>query len=161
MLLIRVYEKWHGIYFLGDHFRAVVRGRKLCVLIIVHLGSAFVGLCYFYQVCGKQLLFLVLRRRRDYLSWGYWCPYWCHWPGWGYTSGRRYLPTIPLSWLFPGNIWPDRVPWQFLTIWSGFPPLCVIITLSLCKRKVCLTSVIWFSFFRWFLFLKLYPDRVH
>ena len=60
MLLLRVYELWHGIYFLGDHFSAVARGRKLCVLIFVCLGSAFVGLYCFIQVCGRQLIFLVL-----------------------------------------------------------------------------------------------------
>ena len=68
MLLLRIYEQWHGIYFLGDHFRAVARGRKLCVLILVYFGSAFVGICRFILVCGRQLLFLVLCRRCDWLS---------------------------------------------------------------------------------------------
>ena len=47
MLLLRVYEQWYGISFPGDHFRAVARGRKLCVLVLIYLGSAFVGLCLF------------------------------------------------------------------------------------------------------------------
>ena len=59
MLLLRVYKQCRGISFLGDHFSAVARGRKLCILIIVYLGSAFVGLCCFVLVCGRQLLFLV------------------------------------------------------------------------------------------------------
>ena len=28
MLLLRVYEQWRGISFLGDHFSAVARGRS-------------------------------------------------------------------------------------------------------------------------------------
>ena len=67
MLMLRVYEQWSGIYFLGDHFSAVVRGRKLCVLILVYLGSAFVGLCCVVLVCDRQLLFMVLCRRRYWL----------------------------------------------------------------------------------------------
>ena len=51
--------------FLGDHFSAVVRGRKLCVLIFVYFGSSFVVLCHFFLVFGRQLLFLVFFRRRD------------------------------------------------------------------------------------------------
>ena len=49
MLLLRVYEQWRGISFLGDHFSAVARGRKFCVLILVCLGSALVGLCRFFR----------------------------------------------------------------------------------------------------------------
>ena len=44
MLLLRVYEQWCGISFLGDHFSAVAKVRKLCVLILVFLGLAFVVL---------------------------------------------------------------------------------------------------------------------
>ena len=47
MLLLRVYEQWRGISFLGDHFSVVERERKLCVLILVDLFSAFLGLCRF------------------------------------------------------------------------------------------------------------------
>ena len=54
MLLLRVYEQWRGISFLGDHFTAVSRGRKLCILILVYLGSSFVGLCRFFQVRGRN-----------------------------------------------------------------------------------------------------------
>ena len=68
MFLIRVYEQWHGISFLGENFSAVVRGRKLCVIILVYLGSAFVGLCRLVLVCGRKLIFLVLFRKRDCLS---------------------------------------------------------------------------------------------
>ena len=68
MLLLRLYEQWCGIYFLGDHFSAVVRGEKLCVIILVCLGSASVGLFCFVQVYGRQLLFLVFCRRRDCFS---------------------------------------------------------------------------------------------
>ena len=65
MLLLRVYEQWRGISFLGVSFRAVAREKKLSVLILVCFGSAFVGLCRFFQVCGRQLLFLVLCIRSD------------------------------------------------------------------------------------------------
>ena len=152
MLLLRVYEQWRGISFLGDHFSAVARGRKLCVLIFVYLGSAFVGMCCFVQVCGGKLIFLVLCRRRDCLSWGYWCPCWDHWSGCGYTAGRRFFPIIPWSWFFMGTLWPDRVPWQTLTVCIGCPPLCVRIPVSLRQRKVCLPLVNWLSFVRWFFF---------
>ena len=141
MLMLIVYEQWRGISFLGDHFSAVARGRKLCVLIIVCLGSAFVGLCQVFQVCGRRLLFLVLCIRRDYLSWGYWCPCWGHLPGCGYTAGWRYLTIVSWSWFFTGTIWPNRVPWQTLIVWSGCPPLCVRIPVSLPERKVCLPLV--------------------
>ena len=60
MLLLRVYDQWHGISFLGDYFSAVARGRKLYVVVLVCLGPAFVGLCRRVLVCGRQLLFLVL-----------------------------------------------------------------------------------------------------
>ena len=45
MLMLRVYEQWCGISLLGDHFIAVARGRKLCVLILICLVSSFVGIC--------------------------------------------------------------------------------------------------------------------
>ena len=148
MLLLRVYEQWRGISFLGDHFSAVARGRKFCVIILVYLGASIVVLCRCVLVCGRQLLFLVFFIKCDCLSWGYWCPCWFHWPGCGFTSGRRCFPIVPWSWLFPGTIWPDRVPWQTLTKWSGFPPICVRIPFSR-QRKVFLTSVIWLSCERW------------
>ena len=68
MFLLRGYEQWHGIFFLVDHLSAVERGKKLFVVILVYLGSAFVGLCSFFLVCGRQLIFLVLCRRHDFLS---------------------------------------------------------------------------------------------
>ena len=68
MLLLRDYEKWRGISFLGDHFSAVTRVRKLYVIVLVYLGSAFVGLCRRVLVCGRQIIFLVLCRNRDCLS---------------------------------------------------------------------------------------------
>ena len=71
MLLLRVYEQWSGISFLGDHFGVVARGRELCVLIFVYLGFAFVGLCFSALLCGRQLIFLVLCRIRDWFSLGY------------------------------------------------------------------------------------------
>ena len=70
MLLLRVYEQWHGISFLGDHFRVVERGRKLCVIIIIYLGSAFLSLCHRVLVCGRQLIFLVLCRKRIFFHEG-------------------------------------------------------------------------------------------
>ena len=70
MLMLRLYEKWRGIYFLRDHFSAVARGRKLCVLILVYLVSAFVGLFRVVHVWGRRLLFLVLCRRRDFFHEG-------------------------------------------------------------------------------------------
>ena len=161
MLLLRVYENWRCISFLGDHFRVVARGRKLYVIVLVCLGLYFVGMCRRVLVCGRQLLFLVLCRKRDCLSWGYWCPCWGHWTGCVYTAGRRCLPIVPRSRLFPGTLWTDIVTWQTLEKWSGWPRLCVKIPVSLCQRKLCLTSGIWFSCERWLLFLKLYPDRVY
>ena len=160
MMLPRVYKQWLGISLLGDHFCEVLRGRKLYVIILVYLVAVFVGLCLRVLVCGRKLLFLVLFRNCHCLSWGYWCPCWGHWPGCGYTAGRRCFPIVPLSWLFLGTLWPDRIPWKNLTKWSGFPPLCVRIPVSLRQRKVCLTSVTWLSCERWF-FWKIYPDRVH
>ena len=65
MFLLRVYEQWRVIYLLGDHFSAVARGNKSCVLILVYIVSAFVGLFRFVLVCCRQLIFLVLCRRRD------------------------------------------------------------------------------------------------
>ena len=157
MLLLRLYEQWRGIYFLGYHFSVVSRGRKLCVPILIYLGSAFVGMCQFVLVCGRQLMFLILCRRRDWVSWGYWCPCWGHWPGCGYTAGRRCFTIIPWSWLFLVTLWPDRVPWKTLTEWSGWPHLCVRIPVSLRQRKVCLPLVIWLSFERWLLFFEALP----
>ena len=160
MLLLILYEQWRGISFFGDHFSALERGRKLCVIILVYLGPAFVGMCCCVLVCGRQLLFLVLCINRDCLLWGYWFPFWGHWPGFGYTAKRRCLPIVPGSWLFPGTAFTNRVPWQTLNKWSGCPSRCVRISVSLRQSKVCLTSGIWLSCERWF-FLHLYPDRVH
>ena len=44
MLLLIVYDQRSGIYFHGDHFGALERGSKLCVIIFVYLGLAFVFL---------------------------------------------------------------------------------------------------------------------
>ena len=144
MLMLIVYEQWRGISFLGSHFSAVERGRKLCILILVCVVSAFLGLCWVVQVCCRRLIFLVLCRRSGYLSWGYWCPCWGHWPGCGYTVGKRSLTNVPWSWLFLGTIYPGRVPWWTLTVWSGCPPICVRIPVFLQKRKVCLPLVNFF-----------------
>ena len=141
MLMLRLYEQWHGISFLRDHFSSVARGRKLCVPISVSLVSAFMVLCWVVQVCVRRLLFLILHRRRDYLSWGYWWTCWGHWPRCGYTAGRHCLPIVPWSWLFPGTLWQDRFPWQTMNVWSGCPRLCVIIPVSILQRKVCLPLV--------------------
>ena len=150
MLLLRVYEQWYGISFFGDHFSAVARGGKLYVIILVCLGSAYVGLCRLVLVCDRQLIFMVLCRKIDCLSWGYWCPCWGRWPGWRYTAGRRCLPIVPWSWLFSGTLWPDKVPWQTLTEYSGCPPICLRTPVSLLQSKVCLTLGIWLSCERWF-----------
>ena len=106
------------------------------------------------MVCGRQLIFMVLCINRDCLSWGYWCPWWGHWHGCGYTEGSRCLPIFPWSWFFPGTLWLYIVTWKNLTKWSGLPPLCVRIPVSLFQSKVCLTSVIWSSFERWLFFLS-------
>ena len=71
MLVLRVYEQWRVISFLGDNFSAVERGRKLCVIILVYLGSAFVGMCRCVLACGRQLLFMIWCRNHDWLSLGY------------------------------------------------------------------------------------------
>ena len=42
----------------------------MCVLILVYLGSDFVGLCRFVLVCGIQLLFMVLCRNRYFCQKG-------------------------------------------------------------------------------------------
>ena len=57
MLMLRVYDNWRSIYFLGDHLIKVSRGRKFCVLILVYLGSAFVGLCSFSRCVVDNLYF--------------------------------------------------------------------------------------------------------
>ena len=53
MLLLRGYEQWRGINFLGDYFSAVAKGKKLYVILLVCLGSAFVVLCSRILVCGR------------------------------------------------------------------------------------------------------------
>ena len=68
MLQLIVYDQWSGIFFLGDHFNAVARGRKFYVIVLVCLGSAFVSLCRRVLVCGRQLISLVLCKNRDFLS---------------------------------------------------------------------------------------------
>ena len=108
-------------------------------------------------MCVRRLLFLVLCRRCDCLSWGYWCPCWGHWPRFGYTSGRRVFPIVPWSWLFPGTLWPYIVSWLTLTIWSGCPHLCVRIPVSLFQRKVYLPLVNLLSFVRWFIYFEALP----
>ena len=70
MLLLRVYEQWIVIYFVGDHFSVVMRGMKLYVIVLVCLDSAFVGMCCRVLVCGRKLLFMVLCRNRDYFHVG-------------------------------------------------------------------------------------------
>ena len=157
MLLCRGYDKWHGIYFLGYHFSAVAIGRKLYVIVLVCLGSALVVMCCRVRVCGRQLIFLVFFRKRDCLLWGYWYPCWGHWTGCGYTAGRRCFTIVPWSWLFPGKLWPDIFPWKTLNKWSGCPPACVKISVSLRHSKLCLTSGIWLWCERWLLFFDALP----
>ena len=157
MLLLRGYEHWRGISFIGYHFSAVARGRKLYIIALVCLGSAFVFLCPRVLVCVIQLIFLVLCKNCVFLSWSYWFLWWGHWPGFRYTAGRRCLPIVPWSWLFTGTFWPDRVPWKTLTKCSGCLPLCVKIPVSICQSKVCLTSGILFSCERWLLFFGALP----
>ena len=61
MFLLRGYdEQWHGIYFLGDHFSAVARRRKLYVIVLVCVVPAFVVLCCCVLVCGKQLFYSIV-----------------------------------------------------------------------------------------------------
>ena len=157
MLMLIVYGQWRGISFLGGHFSTVAIGRKFCILILVCLVSAFVGLCWIDLVCGRRLLFLVLCRRRGYLSWGYWCPCWCHWSGFGYTAGKHYLTNVPWSWLFLGTLQLGRVPWQTLTVWSGYSLLCVRIPVFLHQRKVFLPLVNLLSSMRWLSFCDAPP----
>ena len=66
MLLIRINEQWRGIYFLGDHVSAIARGGKLCVIVLVYLGSSFVGLCRRVLVCVRPFIFLGLCRKRNF-----------------------------------------------------------------------------------------------
>ena len=157
MLMLIVYEQWRGIYFLGGRFSAVARERKLFAPVLVCLVLAFVGLCRVVQVCGRRLLFMGSCRRRGYFSWGYWCPCWGHWPGCRYNSGKRCLSNVLWSWLFLGTLWPYIVPWRTLTVWSGCPPLCVIIPVSLHQSKLCLPLVNLLSFVRWSSFFDALP----
>ena len=60
MLLLRGYDQWHVISFLGNHFSAVARGMKLYAIVLICVGSTFVVLCCHVLVCGRQLLYLVL-----------------------------------------------------------------------------------------------------
>ena len=57
MLILRGYEQWSGISFLGDHFRMVARGRKLHVIVPVCVGSILVVLCCRALMCDKKLCF--------------------------------------------------------------------------------------------------------
>ena len=54
-------------------------------------------------------------------------------------------------------IWSGFVMELYLAKFSGFLPLCVKIPAYIHQRKVCLTSVIWFSFERWLLFFEDLP----
>ena len=62
MLLLKGYEQWRGIYFIGDHFSAVARGRKLYVIVLFCVGSVYVVLCRIFLVCGRQYLLPVFYR---------------------------------------------------------------------------------------------------
>ena len=62
MLLLKGYDHWRGISFLGDNFSAVARGRKLYVILLVCAGLAFVFLCPCVMVYVRQFMFLVLYR---------------------------------------------------------------------------------------------------
>ena len=68
MLLIREYYQWCGIYFLGDHFSAVLIGRKFYAIVLLCVDSAYVVLCNLVLVCGKQYLITVLYRTIDHYS---------------------------------------------------------------------------------------------
>ena len=68
MFLLRVYKQWRGIYFVGEHFSAVARGRKLYVIVLVCLGSAFlvcvvVSWCvvdnFYFWYCVESVIFAV------------------------------------------------------------------------------------------------------
>ena len=56
MLLIRVYEQWSGISFLGYHFITVATGRKLYVIVLFCVGSAYGVMCRLVAVCGRKYL---------------------------------------------------------------------------------------------------------
>ena len=56
MLLLRGSEQWRGVYFLGDHFSAVARGRKFYVIVLFCVGLAYVVRCFIVLVCGRQSL---------------------------------------------------------------------------------------------------------
>ena len=73
------------------------------------------------------------------------------------TSGRRWLPIFPWSWLYLDTLWIERVPWENLTGGSGCVPLCVKIPVSLLQRRLYLASWIWLAFERWFLFCDFLP----
>ena len=50
---------------------------------------------------------------------------------------------------FMGTLYLGSVPWRTLTVWSGWPRLCVRIPVSLPQRKVCLTLVNLLSSVSW------------
>ena len=62
MLMLIGYDQWSGIYFLGDHFSAVARGRKLYVIVLFCIGLAYVVLCCLVLVYGRKYLLSVLYR---------------------------------------------------------------------------------------------------
>ena len=71
MLLLRGYDQWCGISFLGDHFSAVARERNFYVIVLVYVGSAYVVLCCHVLVCGRKLMVMVLGIELPCLSRGY------------------------------------------------------------------------------------------
>ena len=60
MLLLRGSKQCREISFLGDCFSAVDIGRKLYVIVIFCVGSAYVVWYHIVLMCGRKYLLLVL-----------------------------------------------------------------------------------------------------
>ena len=60
MLLLRRYEQWRRSSFIGENFSTVVRGRKLYVIVIFGVDSAYVVPCCLVLKCVRQYLLLTL-----------------------------------------------------------------------------------------------------
>ena len=157
MLLLRISYKWRGSSFLGYHFIMASRGRKLYVIFLFVVGSAYAVWCSIVLSCGRKSLLPVLYRIIFWYSWGYWCPWWGFWPGCGYTAGRRWYTIIPLSWFYLDTLWLERVPWKTLIKGTGFLHTCVKNPAYIFQKRVSLTLGIWFSFEKWLLFCDAPP----
>ena len=71
MLLLRGYEQWSVISLLSDHLSALARGRKLFVIFLLYVVSAYVVQCCLVLVFGRQYLLAVVYIMCVYSPLGY------------------------------------------------------------------------------------------